>query len=97
MTVRRWTQPQVVYGIAVAYWKSNGFKAFEWEIKERIPIRGTTWGLDGSVKTQTRQVDDEGNFLPTEDKYFPPWWWGVQDQTKPTAPWWDHEKNRAKE
>ncbi len=21
----------------------------------------------------------------------PPWWWGVTDQTEPTAPWWDEK------
>ncbi len=21
----------------------------------------------------------------------PPWWWGVKDQTEPTAPWWNEK------
>ncbi len=34
---------------------------------------------------QTRFVD------AFESKFEPQWWWGVADQTKPTAPWWDKE------
>ena len=90
MTVKRWTHPQVVHGIAVAYWISNGLKSFECEIEQGIPIRTTCWRLDGSVQTQARHQ-------PGENKDSPPWWWPVEDQTKPMAPWWDHEKNRAKE
>ena len=87
MTVRRWTHPQVACGKAVAHWISNGLKGCEWEFEEGIPIRSTTWGLDGSVQTQASNQ-------PGEIKTSPPWLWNVTDQTEPTDPQWIAEHGK---
>ena len=63
-----------------------------------IILRETRWTLDGTVQAQARDLYGYVSVLRDGAiKTNPPWWWDAQDQTKPTAPWWDHEKNRAKE
>ncbi len=47
----------------------------------------TVWNFDGTVKFQWRLA----NRITLEQKTTPPWWWGVIDQTKPTAPWWNEK------
>ena len=37
-------------------------------------------------------LDYRDQSQPVETKDAPPWWWGVTDQTEPTAPWWEEEK-----
>ena len=94
MKVRRWSDPPVSHGRAIAYWISTGFKAHECEVRDGVLLRATTWTPDGAVQTQIRQIDDEGHFLPADaelDRDSPPWWWGVTDETEPTAPWWGKE------
>ena len=42
--------------------------------------------------------DEDGNFLSAaRDNHSPPWWWGVTDQTGPTAPWWEEVKAKRME
>ena len=63
------------------YFVRNGFKQMERFTFPRTyaPNRMTRWRLDGTVEHQ---------ILGGEVKGSPPWWWGVTDQTEPTAPWW---------
>ena len=67
-------------------------------------MRKTRWNFDGTVSLQRRNYKLDRtkkvvgyDYLPGQWRESSPWWWGITDQTKPTAPWWDHEKNRAKE
>ncbi len=87
-TVKRWTDPPVQHGKIVHYYKKTGMKTMEGERHGRV-FSQTSWNLDGTIRQQLR-VDPNGTL---EDKRTPPWWWGVKDQTEPTAPWWN-EKQR---
>ena len=44
-------------------------------------MRRTWWRFDGTVEAQ------EFWGQSPESKAAPPWYWGVTDQTEPTAPW----------
>ncbi len=80
-TVKRWTDPPVQHGNLVCYIGENGFKAKEEEYKDGDATKGTEWNFDGTVSRQIRSPWGRGRTSP-------PWWWGVKDQTEPTAPWW---------
>ena len=93
-TVKRWGKHKGrAHGRRVlSHW--NGFKAQQTElVNGSVDGVVTFWSQDGRVVKQERYVI--GRFVETTKG--PPWMDGVTDQTKPTAPWWDHEKNRAKE
>ena len=53
----------------------------------------TEWIYTGDVRRQTRQIDDEGRLIAPQEKLGAPWWWGMKDETRPTAPWWS-ERSR---
>ena len=93
----RWTGEP--YGRTVHYYLSNGMKAVEEEYENGVGVKWTRWNEDGSVDAQSRfhQSSPVTGRPAYELKRSPPWWWNVTGQTEPTAPWWDHEKNRAKE
>ena len=80
------------------WYVENGYKAGEFLKVDGI-LRITDWHIDGTVAGQILEVGDDRavDSIKGGSKTEPPWWWGVTDQTEPTAPWWDHEKNRAKE
>ena len=73
----------------VFWYIESGYRATEVEYRDGTPLRYTTWGLDGSVEFQSA--------LDIELRNNPPWLWGVTDQTEPTSPWWDHEKNAPRD
>ncbi len=75
----RWTG-KPLQRLQVGYYVENGFKALE-----VIPDvgRDTAWNYDGTVKFQKR---------PGVLKDSPPWWFGVTDQTEPTALWWNKKQ-----
>ena len=89
----RWVRES---GREVAYYVGNGFKA-----RERLVVgaeqRTTKWNYDGKVREQSVWIgDDFGEQSVWIDlpggwmgKHSPPWWWGVEDQIEPTAPWWE--------
>ncbi len=84
-TVKRWTDPPVPHGKIVHYYVQTGMKFFEGEsLPGSIASYLTLWNLDGTVKLQLNSL--------TEKKTTPPWWWGVKDQTKPSAPWWNEKQ-----
>ena len=75
-------------GRVVSYYTENGFKAFEGEWRRgKAFLTLTMWNFDGTVRLQQRDPDEAPRFA----KQSPPWWWGVTDQTNPTAPWWKEE------
>ena len=67
---------------ARAYYTANGWLAREIE----QGLGETTWNLDGSIRSQTRFVDEQGN-RGEETRTAPPWFWPPEPQTGPTAPW----------
>ena len=71
----------------IGYYAGNGFKARE---RGGQGGGGTEWKYDGSVRRQWRTVLPEPSAgVPRhEAKYSPPWWWDVEEQSKPSAPWW---------
>ena len=55
--------------------------------------KGGSYTVKLTAQVRGKDVFDElytwrDNF---ESKDCPPWWWGVEDQTEPTAPWWGKE------
>ena len=73
------------------WYVENGFRRAEgWRSTGKYPgapERQTQWDFDGRVVYQSR-VDADGSNARRESS---PWWWGVTDQTEPTAPWWGKE------
>ena len=87
--VKRWQVPQVVHGPGVGYWVRTGFKRMKFECRDGTIVRMTYWKKDGIVDAQYEAgVNGSGNF---GSNLTPPWWWGVEDQTEPSAPWWGKE------
>ena len=74
-------------GRGISYYKKNGYKAMEFHRHG-----GTAWQLNGNVLMQVQYRSDAGHRLGTpQQRGGPPWWWGVEDQTEPTAPWWNEK------
>ncbi len=72
-------------GRVVSYYTENGFKRVEGEWRHGGIFHAfTMWNFDGTVRLQQRDPDKHPRF----SRQSPPWWWGVTDQTEPTAPWW---------
>ena len=90
--VRGWQHVKVDSGIrhgrGVTYYLRTGFQATENLRRDGLPIRGTTWRPDGTIDGQVRWTE-KGERIDNE---WPPWWWDVEDQEAPTAPWWDQER-----
>ena len=80
----------VRHGKLVTYWVDTGFKSQEHLYCEGRFVRGTTWTFNGKVLHQSFYLGkDEGGVELSSTKDEPPWWWGVGDQTEPTASWWN--------
>ena len=87
------------------FFEKSGLKALESEWDNGAFVRMTQWDDEGRVAKQKRPINNrvplrlgargavqlKGNLEVWSD---PPWEWGVQDQTHPTAPWWS-ESERA--
>ncbi len=90
--VKRWADPPVAHGTATWYFLSTGYKGQEYSIENGVIVGETTWKSDGSVLSQHRVRDEHGNLVDPygekAERRSPPWWWGVTDQTEPSAPWW---------
>lgn len=82
----RWRR--IAHGWQRGWFEHNGFLAYETEWRNGRPIRGTEWRRDGSIREQWDDVDRGGRAM---SKRTPPWWWGVTEQSQPTAPWWGKE------
>lgn len=81
-------------GDLLAWYVETGFKAAEGEDVNEVGGWVTTWEPDGTVRNQMRFVLKKATPMPrrkADMKSSPPWWWGVTDQTEPTAPWWEEE------
>ena len=79
------------YGTVTTYYTENGFKAGETVI-DGDKTRITKWRFDGTVFSQLEGTfDSHGNVVDMKVNNSPPWWWGVTNQTEPTAPWWGKE------
>ena len=83
--VKRWTDQPVAHGPRVLYWERTGFKFLEMECIDGEVARSTCWSSTGTVLAQRHYLDKSGTMTRRDG---PPWWWGVTDQTEPTAPWW---------
>ncbi len=70
----------------VMYFVENGY-VYRLSHRRDSVGRTTTWNFDGTVQYQSRSSADG-----TEQNRSPPWWWGVEDQTEPTAPWWNEKQ-----
>ncbi len=83
LCVGRWSdQPMEVPFTIVSYYVETGLKHSE---HTRPSERQTVWNFDGTVYAQSRPTK---NGTETEQRYSPPWWDDVTDQTDPSAPWW---------
>ncbi len=90
MIARRWTNPQIQYGRKVLWDPKTGFKKLDQYYYSGREAYGTGWDQDGKVRRQFHYwFSDSGDKSETPSE--PPWLWGVQDQTEPTAPWWGKE------
>ncbi len=72
------------------FYCETGFKAFEQLYEAGRIARTTVWNRNGTVKRQT-EVKFDGQIPSVGHRGSPPWWWGVTDQTEPTAPWWNEK------
>ena len=90
--VKRWTEPSVEHGELIVYHEHTGFKAADAQYIDGQLAKSTSWYPNGTVSLQWDYFDESGrvtNVPVSRDE--PPWWWGVTDQTEPTAPWWNSE------
>ena len=77
------------YGWSVMWYVESGYRAIIVFYVDGVPDRGVTWDVEGKVTEQvTTPEEGSGVWAANESA---PWWWGVTDQTKPTAPWWGKE------
>ncbi len=83
MIHNRWTH--YVYGKFVSYYVKTGFVSMM-DDRRGGQICLTQYNVDGAVVYQSHATKRDGTDLVS--KRSPPWWWGVKDQTEPTAPWW---------
>ena len=88
-TVKRWHRPSegAAHGRGITFYVENGMKAEEVEWKHGHLDHFTRWNPDGTISHQVRFYDDQGRRIELTRRDSPPWWWGVIDQTGPTAPW----------
>ena len=73
-----------VHGRLVMWDLESGFKSIDCEFRNGTEIQSTVWRIDGTVAYQTWETEKGTKFIP-------PWWWGVENQTEPTAPWWNEK------
>ena len=71
------------------WYVETGFRAEDRLIEGGRGVRETRWNLDGTVQSQDPWVDPVDG--QRKHKRSPPWLWGVEDQTHPSAPWWKDE------
>ena len=64
----------------------SGFKTLEMVGKGDM-TRTTEWSKDGRVLGQW-QIKGAGANITVEECNDPPWWWGITDQSAPSAPAW---------
>ena len=78
-----------VHGRYITWYVETGFKCKEAQLRSGAgsAIKCTAWDPTGKVISQ-RKLDPEQGMIDNDS---PPWWWGVSDQTSPTAPWFDGE------
>ena len=76
-----------MHGSSVGYWEENGFKSGQAHYRHGHKVRFTFWNFDGTVSWQLYDVVKNGKRVTERSKSSPPWWWDVEDQTEPTAPW----------
>ena len=84
-------------GSLVHYYEQTGFRSSTEEWSNGVQIGVTAFAENGTIKHQIIYGRNDLGETTETRKYYAPWFWNVTNQTKPTAPWWDHEKNRAKE
>ncbi len=85
-------------GESVGWYEANGFKAVHTEFRGNRIWKRTVWHLDGTVKGQARDLDDDGRWTMMSFKHSPPWLWNATDQTTPSMPAWmkdDEQWQRA--
>lgn len=70
-------------GEVVAHYVENGFLAYHKSVRPH-EVRYTGWNIDGTLRVQWHRATRR-----TEVREEAPWWWGVAEQTEPTAPWWE--------
>ena len=78
--------PSESHGRTRAWYVESGQLALELLYEDGRWVRKSYWSLDGAVFCQISRYRTSA-----EDRSEPPWWWGVKDQTHPTAPWWKAE------
>ena len=82
VSVQRWTA-LVGYGPMVFYYVDSGMVYIRvWSSGDGL--RETVWSPDGTVAEQA-QESAHGDVV---SRNFPPWLWGVTDQTSPSIPAW---------
>ena len=80
------------HGAAISYYADSGFKQMEVQHRNGWMVTETVWHPDGKVSSQTRREIRNMKVLSEDKKTSPPWWWPVDDQTEPTAPWWNEQQ-----
>ena len=88
-SINRWTKTE--HGRLVFFDLESGRQVQEQVWSKGSCIRITKWSPRGTLYMQSRTRNEFGETIPAETTTSPPWWWGVENQTEPTAPWWGKE------
>lgn len=88
----RWTGK--IHGRLVMWYEATGTRSVEAVYHQGVELRATSWNPDGTVLGQRRIIEGpwQGPGPPPPGPWYngrdtAPWWWGVEDETEPTAPW----------
>ena len=97
-TYRRYNRWDHTHVHVRSYFLSTGYQSSDEKWRNGKVSGATIWSPDGKVKMQQRWENSEwlGRYDRGSSVLYggPPWWWGVQDQTKPTDPQWIAEHGK---
>ena len=91
--VKRWGDKPTPHGVEVLYYEENGLKAVKMLWKNGYLLKATSWTFNGDVHLLARDgYFGQGNTWSLKAEG--PWWWPVEKQTTPTAPWWKDKDSK---
>ena len=72
------------------HWKFDGTISYQQRIVDK-PLDQLPPPVLRNHRGQAAQAAGRTTLKMIEIKNSPPWWWPVDDQTEPTAPWWNEK------
>lgn len=80
----RWSKDTKLLGESVKWYADSGHLYSRSFHRSDGSRRTTTWNADGTIRFQ---MESDMNPFDSTHRREPPWLWGEEDQTSPTAPW----------